>query len=366
MQPASDDRRQLIAEWTLTLLLIVLVEVVVRIQLGRMTPRPVPTLLPGPVTNAKYVAYRDQADERPLDVLVMGASPMLRVDPLQLGPALAVDGTGPASAFNLSAPAHWVELDRRLLDGVVLPLRKPRVIVYGILPLHLLIEQTPEETESWLAAAPIHRAYARTPAARLYGALLQHLVLLEYRTPIVERLVLRRPPEDDYWNTLARTTDAVGNIRETGWETAAWKVDFLWPTEELYQQQLRDFDGLMRRTHLFRHLKALADLCRARGIRLVVLNHAVHPKFLELLPHGQRDQRRFVRRLRATVRAAHVAYFDPTGDGMGRREWFRDTHHLNEVGGVWLTDEIARFVKAQLDGERMEGDRRPDAGGRAP
>jgi hypothetical protein len=344
------ERRQLVAEVALAVLLVAVVEIAVRRDVRRASPPYLASILPSPVASAKYDAYREWARSgRPVDVLLMGTSAMQDVDTRRLGEGLRTDGAAAPSVFNVSVPGAWVELDRRLLDELVVPLRRPRVIVYGALPLQLLFEVSPAETEKFLDAAPIHGAYTGSPAARLHGALLEHVALLRYHDDIVRRFLRRHVPDDE-WEALARTTDATGNVHETGWVTGDWKVKFLWPAELEYQAQLRDFDALMRETGLFHHLAELAASCRAHDIRLVLMSHAVHPRFLELLPHGLRDYRRFVRRIRATAHAAGVTYFAPGEHGIGRRELFRDTHHHNQAGAVWLTDAIATFLAREASG----------------
>jgi hypothetical protein len=345
MDGSGSQRRALLAESLALLAVVGLLEVGTRLALWRLAPPALPRLFESPLTTGKYLAFVAHAPQRrPLDVLVMGLSPMLRVDPWLLDESIRERrGTG-ATTFNFATPLHWVALDRRLLEEVILPVEPPRVIVYGVTPINLLLERTNDATDAVVRELPVYGAHRGPPAMRLRAAVFEQVALLRYRDVVLQRIVMRRDDPEQHWVDLALTTDEAGRIHPTGWDAVDWEVKELWPIEKAYRERYRDFDAIMERTPLFDHLTEIGHLCGARGIRLVVLNSPVHPMFMELLPRGRRDYRRFVARLRDASRRAGALYFDPAGHGIGSPDLFRDTHHHNQKGFAWLTDRLAAFL----------------------
>jgi hypothetical protein len=78
----------------------------------------------------------------------------------------------------------------------------------------------------------------------------------------------------------------------------------------------------------------------------MLLNNAVHPLFNQLLPHGRADYDRYLFRLRNVATEAHVPLCEPAPDGIGAPELFQDTHHHNQRGALWLTEQVAACLAA--------------------
>jgi hypothetical protein len=133
--------RLLIAEVALTLLLVAAVEGGFRYYLAQHQATLLPAIFPSPLTTGKYLAYRQlPAQPVPLEILLMGMSQMMRVSAGQLSEQLAERYRRPVRAFNFAAPSHTVEYDRRILQDVLLPLKPPRVLIYGVIPTNVFME----------------------------------------------------------------------------------------------------------------------------------------------------------------------------------------------------------------------------------
>jgi len=265
----------------------------------------------------------------------------MRVSGRHLQSYMAERWQRPFRSFNFAAPFRSVEFDRRLLEEIVLPIEKPAVVVYGVMPINLLYEPDSAETDLVVRNIPAFALQGSTPASHLRGFLIRHLMLLEYREVLRDLVSAGETTRPDPWIGRARKTDRFGDLPllETKWKVAgiaAW--------ERKYVERLKPFASILQNTLLFAHLQRLGELCRARGIRLVVLLAPVHPFFLDLLPGGRRDYAAFVDRLRDATGRAGIPLFDPAGGGVGRAELFQDTHHHNRAGAEWLSEQIGYFL----------------------
>ncbi len=337
-------RRALLIEIAVPLLVLLALELGLRSYAAGRSDFPLPRYFTSSIDTGKFLALRERAaTEGRLDVLLLGMSPMMRVYGAELHRVLAQRGAGSA-VFNFAGPYHGIEFDRRLLRDIVLPLEVPRVIVYGVTPLVLLNERGAEDVDRFVRDLPVFHIEDGSLAERLRGTLLLHVRLLAYREYLRDRLTPGRAVIDDPWTEKARNTNRFGDIELM---KIARPVRNLAGYELRWRKRFADFDRLMRTSPVFPNLRSLARLCRERGIELVILNNAVHPLFLTLLPDGQRDYQRFVDRIRRLAAAADVRFFDPAGGRPGRPELFNDTLHHNAAGGVWLTGELADYLLAQ-------------------
>ena len=303
---------------------------------------PVPRLFPQPVTTAKYLAYRALANEgAPLDVLLFGLSQMQRVNARQVEEGVEATGYPPISVFNFGGPFQSVIFTEHLLHEILLKLSRPLVIVYGFLPISLIYESERTATDSLVRGLPVFAAYAGTPGSLLNRALLHTSDLLLYREVIRDRLLLRPPVENSSALQMARDTDRLGDVR---WPVADRRVRGLTSLEQDYAKRFKKFDDMMLTNPLFDDLAHFAAFCKAEGIRLVVVNNTVHPLFMQMLPRGEEDYRRFTDRLRLVASQEGALFFDPAGDGIGRPAFFYDTHHHSNAGTQWLGKQLGRFL----------------------
>jgi hypothetical protein len=338
---ARRDLRLLIAELAVPLLLLGAAEMGLRCYVNR-GPKPIlPRLFPFPVATAKYLAYRDLAERpEPLDVLLMGMSPMMRVNASILGQALGERIGRRVDVFNFAAPLQTADFNLRLLRDVLSKLQPPRVIVYGVMPINLLHSEQPRMTDGYVQMSPAFAASDGTLSARVYATLLDHVALVRYRDLIRDRARAPFAPPD-FVQGMADAADARGDIP---FEAPDAPVKALTPWEHDYVREFKNFDQLMRTSLFFDHLTILARWCREHGIGFVLLNNAVHPLFLQLLPHGRADYDRFVFRLRNVATEANVPFCDPADGGVGAPELFQDTHHHNVRGSHWLTERLVDFL----------------------
>jgi hypothetical protein len=339
----SRSARQLIAEIVLPLFVVCAVEVSFERYVARTPDWPMPRLMSSPIDSAKYLAFRS-TDSEPLDVLFFGLSPMMRVSGSHLREFSEEKWGIRATSFNFAAPFHSVELDRQMLEDIVLPARRPSVVVYGLGPINLLSEPSPRAIDTMVQAMPVFGLEGETPAAAVQDLLFMHVELLQYREII--RDVLPPPTERprDLWNTRVKTMDAFGDVKLL---TITKPVRGVSMWEQKYVKRFADFETLMKNTRVFNHLGRFAKDCRQHGIELVVLNTPVHPFFLEMLPAGRENYDAFLDRLRATAEANRIRFFDPAPGGIGNAAYFQDTHHHNEAGMIWLTEEIAKYLVAE-------------------
>lgn len=344
--------RRLVAEVGLAVLLVALADVGVGYYASLPDAPLLPSFFPFPIASVKYVRYRELSRRgQDVDVLLMGLSPMLRVDARRLGEILHEDDGIEVRAFNFATPGHWVLLDQELLERVLLPLDRPRVIAYGVLPLNLLLERDRKATEEHVAGLPVFDLYRGTPASWLEEMLLNDVAILRYRESIAEHLS-RSWTEPPYgWLRMSKQTDEFGDIHFPARPSA---VRSLTRAEEAYARNFRSFDERIRSGLLVRHLKDFAEFCRARDIRLVIVNTPVHPLFMSMLPHGKKDYQRFMLTTRRAAANARVPFCNPAG-GSPDPNLFRDTHHANEPGARWLTTEVARCVADALRREPFDG-----------
>lgn len=336
---------QLIAEIAVPLLILGAVEAGFERYVARTPTLPLPRLMSSPIDTAKYLAFRStEHDAEPLDVLFFGLSPMMRVSGAHLQEFSEERWGIRPTSFNFAAPFHSVELDRRVLNGIVVPIRRPRVVVYGVGPINLLYEPSRGGIDELVRTIPVFGLEGGTPAAHVRDFLLMHVDLLQYREVIRDALPPRDESPPDPWNTRAKTTNSFGDIKLA---SITRPVRGVKKWEHRYVKRFLNFETLMKETRLFDHLGVFAEDCRRRGIELVVLNSPVHPFFLEMLPQGRENYDAFLERLRATAQRNHVRFFDPAPGGIGEAAYFQDTHHHNDAGMIWLTEEIAKYLMGQ-------------------
>jgi hypothetical protein len=245
------------------------------------------------------------------------------------------------TVFNFAGPYHGVEYDQRLLQDIVLKITRPRLIVYGVTPISVLHEKTAGPIDDVVGRLPAFHLHDGTVGARLYGALLTHVSLLAYREVIRDALTPGKSTVADLFTRGARATDAFGDIRLM---TASPRVRGLTRYEQRHRKDLSLLGDLLTATEFFPRLEAFARFCAGHGIELVLMNNAVHPLFLQLLPGGEADYARFVARLRAVADATGARFFDPAAGRPADPALFHDTHHHNQAGGVWATDAVARYL----------------------
>lgn len=342
--------RLLLLEIAIPLLLLGAAEGALRWSVQRAQPPIQPRLFPFPITTGKYLAYEElAATPAPLDILLMGMSPMLRVNAGQLAQRMTDALHRPVSAFNFAAPLQTVAFHERLLRDLLFKIKKPRMIVFGVMPINLLQDESPAKTESLVRSAPIFMAYDGTLSGRVYGTLLEHVYLIRYRELIRDRLLAPSAAESVEWRQMAEKTDALGDIPFVVPDNPVTKLS-AW--EQDYKRDFRAFDEIIRTTLVFAHLGELARLCAEQDVRLVLLNNAVHPLFSQLLPQGRTDYDRYLFRLRNTASKAHVTLCEPAADGIGAPGLFQDTHHHNTRGSLWLTEQLtACLLQAGVPGD---------------
>ncbi len=346
VSPARSDLRQLMFEIGFPLLLLAAVEMGFRSYVARPGAALMPRLFQSQLTTAKYLGYRQLAAQGPpLDVMLMGMSQVMRVRAAELSAHLEARHGLRITAFNFAAPAETVAYDQRLLGDILLPLKKPRIIVYGIIPTNLLMDVSPERTAEWIRAWPIFALSASTsPSAWLQRALTYRVDLLLYREAIRE-LLAPGPGQVDPMLRAALATDGRGDTpilfkqRKVATRLNAW--------ERRLVPQFADFDRLVRDTPLFANIERLAAFLRERDIQLVVMNNPVSPIYLDLLPGGLDDYRMFVGQLGGAAARAQVPFFNPVPDGSGDPQLYSDATHHNEAGVAWITGELAEFLVRQ-------------------
>ncbi len=334
--------RLLIAEIGIPLLFVALLDVAFGWYAARTASVPLPQLFGSPTTAGKFLAFR-QATRRQhaFDVMFMGMSQMMRVNGQALRETLGAHAERPVAVFNFAGPYHSFALDQRLLLNIVLPLAKPAVVVYGVTPLALLNEpRSAAAIEMVTDRRPVFSMYTGGLAARLGGFALMHVSLLRYREVIRDALMRGGWKADPFGQQARAATDS-GDVPLL---TAHKPVVALNALERRNRQQFANFDNVMRETRLFSNLIDFASFCAAHDIELVVLNHPVHPLFLQLLPYARADYDRYLTALRRTAQRAHVRFFEPIPDGVGSPDLFQDTVHHNTAGGEWLTAEVGRYL----------------------
>lgn len=341
-RPKNDaDRRLLIAELALPLLLLAVLEIGLRLYAASPASAFTPGFFPFPITNYKYLAYRRLIrQEQREDVIFLGTSQNMRIDMRRLREKLRERGL-PLRSFNFSGPSHWVGFDQRFLSDILIRIGKPSVVVYGIIPLNLLWEKADAGTDRLIQTLPAFSLYDGTPAAELRGLLFHHVALMTYRSSLRAWLTGRGMTASVASDKIGRM---IGPFGDDGTSPRKAKVARLRGYEVRYRNQLRGFDALLRNSPLFTDILHLARLCKDRGIRLVVLSNPVHPLFVEMLPGGQRDYNRFVQRLRDTAKRADVSLCEPEGGSFGPPGLYTDTHHPNARGSMWITDEVAKCL----------------------
>lgn len=177
------------AEVLLALGLVVLAEMALRRYVDRPDATLYPTLFASPLTMGKYLAYRGSSFEpEPLDVLMMGMSQMMRLSAERLAERISTSAA-PRTAFNFAAPLHTVEYNRRLLKDVLISMNKPRLLVYGIIPMNVLWATTLERVDVLVKRSFVFSAHDGTPAGELRSVLLRSSHLMLYRGAIRLRLL---------------------------------------------------------------------------------------------------------------------------------------------------------------------------------
>jgi len=360
MSRCGSNRRLLKVEVAALLFIVALAEFGVRYSVSRPGSEFFPQVFPWPLTTAKYMAFRDLDDS--VDVLLMGMSQMMRVHAGKLGEILSSSKEA-RTVFNFAAPLHTVEFDRRLLMDVLVPMRRPKVVVYGLIPTIVPMESSAEETAGKIAPIGVFFSYSRTPAALLRRFVWEDFDLFLYRDSVV-RALRDQPDPQAFWRKMARSVDRHG-------DTPLPPESFIDPTQvgaiELRHvgRLLRNFPKRLETTPLFANLTSLARDCRARGIRLVVVENPVNRIYLDMLENGAADYRRFLAHVEAAADAEGVPVFRPMRDGLGEPELYIDATHHNAAGMAWLTGEIGNFLLesrildgvAASSGKQFEGQR---------
>jgi len=337
------------------LLVVALADLAVRYCASRPDSELFPQIFPWPLTTAKYMAFRDLDD--PVDVLLMGMSQMMRVNAERLGEIVSMPNDT-RTAFNFAAPLHTVEFDRRLLMDVLVRMHRPRIVVYGLIPTVVPMENSTEEIAGKIASIGVFSSYTRNPAALLRRVVLQDFDLVLYRDSLVRELV-GLPDPQAFWLRVARAVDRNG-------DTPVPAESFIDPTQIGAMEQrylghlLRNFALRLETTPMFAHLSLLARDCRARGIQLVVVENPVNRIYLGFLEEGLADYQRFLARVEATADAERVPVFKPTHDGLAEPELYVDATHHNAAGMAWLTEALASFL---LDSRLLDA---PVAGSGTP
>lgn len=344
--------RRLLGEIGVPLLLLGALDLGLGWYLARIPDAPLPKLLSSPVASGKYLAYRRLVDDdRPLEVLLMGQSQMVRASMSTVQETVARTTGRQILGFNFSAPLLSVEFDRRLLQDVLVPIKPPRLLVLGLLPQNLLFEERASVVDETTRKLPAFTMHTGTPAARLQDLLFRYSELFRDRGVIHDTL-LRAPPQPPFWVHLGRNVDRFGDVPIGA---AVRPVRHLNPWERVYIKRFAKFGRLMAKTQLFEHIRDLTRTCRAHGIQLVLLNNAMHPLALQLLPHGEADLARFIAAVHATADVEGVPVLDVAPGGIGPPEMFADTAHPNLAGTRWLSERIGRFLveRGLLDGRPL-------------
>lgn len=329
--------RLLLLELALPLLMLGAAELACRWYVQRDTAALLPRFFPFPITTGKYLAYQALTPSTAPDVLLMGMSPMLRINAGLLSQQLSDARHTPTRSFNFSAPLQTVGFSERLLRDVLLPIAPPRVIVFGVMPINLLQDETAAKTNNLVLSSPVMMAHDGTLSGRIYGFVIQHIYLIRYRELIRDWLVLPSSADSPEWLKMAQNTDALGDIPFVAPDAP---VTTLTAWEGNYRREFAAFDEIMRTTLFFDNLLSFARTCAAAGVRLLFLNNAVHPLFNQLLPHGRADYDRYLFRLRDVASAAAVPLCEPAPDGIAASDLFQDTHHHNLRGSKWLTEQL--------------------------
>jgi len=281
-------------------------------------------------------------------VLLRGMSQVMRVGAGERSRRLEEHYGRPITTFNFAAPAHTVEFDRRVLQDIVLPLKPPRVVVYGLVPQNLLAEQDPERTDATIRPVPAFTLFDGTPGAWLRRTALDHSTLLLYREVIQARLSSGRKLFGDHhvnaWVQIARQTDSFGDTPAP--VEGRNNPEMLNTWERNLPKRFKHFDVLLANTALFANIGRLSAFCRERGIRLVLAVNDVNPLYFFVLPRGRDDYQRFIDQVRFAAETAGVPLFLPA-DGVGDPKLFVDTTHHNLAGMRWVTDELAKFLIAK-------------------
>ena len=346
MPRRSHDIRLLLLEVGLPLLLFALIDAGFGSYVARNPAVPLPQLFGAdPLSTGKFLALRERA-LRPgtIDVLLLGMSPMMRVNGEQLEAQLGERTHRPVRAFNFSGPYHSFAFDELLIRDLIAPIANPAIVVCGITPLTLLNEVfSAEQTQQRAAAMPIMATYVGSPIARLRSFVTMHLSLLRYREVIREALERplgwKVPPFDQQ----AHATTPTGDVPLAG---GHFVVQGPAPWERTRRERFADFDAVVRDTLLFDNLAEFARFCRERGIELVLLNNPVHPLFVDFLPRQRQDYDRYLALVRQAAAQAQVPLFEPAPDGLGQPDLYNDTVHHNEQGGAWLTEQLAGYLAA--------------------
>ncbi len=92
-----------------------------------------------------------------------------------------------------------------------------------------------------------------------------------------------------------------------------------------------------------RYLEALVSLCKAKGIKTVIVNLPLSPELLPLIPTGLNDACRGY--LRALESEKGIAYIDLFADPQFNESLFKDGVHLNYTGSCLLADRIVADLK---------------------
>jgi len=335
------NARALVVEVVLLLLVLAVAEMALRLYLHSPTATLFPRLFGSPLTTAKFLAYRRLDDQRePLDVLLMGRSQVGRLSAAELIQEVFKASGARLTVFNFGSPGHSVEYDRHLLQDVLVRIKQPRVIVYGLIPTNLI--QEPGSMQPGTTDSPVFSAYTGTPAAVLQRTLLEHVDLILYREALQARLTGAGTGQMRYWEWAARKISPIGDMappipREPPPFLNTWERKHLVPP-------MRHFDTLIARGALFENIAELARTCRALAIRLVLLASPVGPLYMQILPGGADDYREYRRRLQEAAAAAEVPLLDPSPDGIGSPEMFVDATHNSQAGITWMSQAISAYL----------------------
>jgi hypothetical protein len=215
-------------------------------------------------------------------------------------------------------------------------------------------EHGASRTDQVIQQFPIFAAYDGSLSSRFHLSFLRHSTLTLYRDQIESVLAGRRVNTVEVWAEHARRTDEHGDI-DTVLHVPTVPVSGLKSWEVDYARSFANRDLNLAAEILFNRIAALAALCAEQGIRLVVLNNAVHPIFMQILPRGETDYRDFVVGLEQVSRQHGADFFDLGRGKLGDPTLFQDAVHHNEAGSMWVTDEIARILR----GRQTLSDRSP-------
>ena len=267
---------------------------------------------------------------------------MLRLSAAGLTEILSDDGAVRA-AFNFAAPLDTVEFDRHLLRDVIVPLNKPKLVLYGLIPTNLPMERSAAQIEAEVSAYPVFTVYAPTPAALLHRFVL-HDVDLPWR--MRRHLFTTKEQASLLWMKTARRITASGDT-PVPFPGARGPSELGRDERERLTKLFRDFETQMTSSPLFANLASFASTCTAAGVRLAILINPVHPLYLELLPHGAADLERFHAKLRETAAKLGLPLFEPGEEGLGAPDLYVDATHHNQAGMDWLTDEVGGFLRRE-------------------